>query len=170
MFLGATIIICLTVTVLLYLFVQLRTNSPLGKAELGIALADLARVDRTIELKGSLIGKSNDTTITELVFTVSGASGAEPIQLNPGALRIGYRDPHQRLTNLTWSKRWQSDHQLNRLDAHTLIQISLPLAGILHAPLGPNTPFIIDITPAQGQTLSIHGTTPAQFEPILELN
>ncbi len=136
-----------------------------------VTLAGFSPMHRTIELQGSLIARSANNQITNVVFTMANASGAKPLKLTDDTLTIRYRDPFQRVTHLAWSKRFQGDHNHDELlDQGELVQFTVRLSGALAAKLGPNTPFVIDVIPVQGTLVSISRSTPGDFEPIMDFN
>lgn len=136
-----------------------------------ITLIDSSPLDRSIQLQGSLIAQGDSHEITELSFTIASVTGAKPLNLTDNSLKISYRDQNQRVNNLTWTQRFQGSHNDNDLlDPGELLQLTIPLTGVLKAHLGPNTAFVIDVTPPQGAILSLKRTTPAQLDTTLDLN
>jgi archaellin len=136
-----------------------------------ITLTAYSRTNRTIELRGSLIARSRNNVITDVIFTIASTNRAEPLKLTNDALSITYRDQFQKINHLAWSKRFQgNDNHDNMLDPGELVQITVPLSSVLTQKIGPKTPFVIDVIPAGGTLLSISRTAPVTFEPMMDLN
>lgn len=136
-----------------------------------VKLTDPAAVDRMLQLKGSLIARSHDNAVTDLVFTVTNTEGSQPINLAASPFTISYHDQHQRFTNLPWTWRFQGQNNGDKLlQSGELLQLSIPLSAIPQVTLGSNTAFVVEITPPQGAILSIQRTTPANLAPIIDLD
>lgn len=152
--------------------VQLTQTSPFGAAgPKFVTLAGLSATRHPLELQGSLLARSTDHEITELIFTLVNNGSAKPIKLTDDTLTLSYRDPFQQVAHLTWSKRFQGNHNPDDLlDQGELVQLTVHLSGALSTKLGPNTSFVIDVTPAQGARFSINRTTPGDFTPIMDFN
>ena len=152
--------------------VQLTLANPFGAAgPKFVTLAGLSAMRPPLELQGSLMARSTDHEITELIFTLVNNGSAKPIKLTDDALTLSYRDPFQQVTHLAWSKRFQGNHnQDDLLDQGELVQFTIHLSNALSTQLGPNTAFVIDVTPIQGVRLSISRTTPGDFASIMDFN
>jgi len=146
------------------------TTTPLNVASPHqVILTDLSTANRTLAMQGNLLAYSDQQAVSALTFSLTQAPGAKPLHLDK-SLQIDYRDAQQRAAGLAWSKRFQGSHdQDDWLEAGELVQLTVPLTGILKTNLGINTPFIIDITPPKGAILSIHRTTPAVLDKVIEL-
>ena len=136
-----------------------------------LPLVTFTHTDQMIEAKGSLIAHSDGHAITEVIFTLAGAQKMRPFQLNADTLTVSYQDHAQQVAHLAWTMRFQGDHnQDDRLDPGELVQLTVPLAGVLTQKVGPNTPFVIQVTPAYGAVLSLQAATPAELAPVMELD
>ena len=132
-------------------------------------LTDFSAIDRNLELQGSPIAHSDQRAVTDISFTIANTVGTEPINLADNSLQLSYRDGEQRISHLVWSHRFQGIHDNDALlEAGERVHLTVALSSILKTKLGANTPFVIDITPAQGAILSIHRITPAKLNPTIE--
>ena len=159
-----------------FAFTILSVGSFSTAASKAAVFADLAQVQSAMELKGSVLAVATNPgitgTIDALVFTVANAVGGQPINLDPtsGDVVIDYRDEGQRIAIAGWTLRWKvrfdQDDQLNQ---HELAEITVPLKPTLPAPLGVNTPFVLEIKPLMGTILTIGRTTPAHIDQVYDL-
>jgi len=150
---------------------SLTTITPYAaKSASHVVLTDLSEIDHSIQLQGSLIAQGNSREITELNFTIASAADAKPINLADHSLKISYRDQNQRIKHLTWTAHFQTNYHNQLLGPGEQVQLTIHLSGVLKTHLGPNTPFVIDVTPPQGAILHISRTTPAQLDSTLDLS
>jgi len=132
---------------------------------------ELPSAESTLQLRGGLIARADNHAITEVTFTLGNRTGAEPINLTNDFLTIAYRDPHQHIAHLAWSKQFLGQHNNdNWLEADELVQITIPLAAILSTNLGPNTPFVINVKPPHGEVLKLQRTTPKTLHQLMDLS
>jgi hypothetical protein len=172
----------LTIITTLALFVALAnafpsstllTNYPAGVNVTETNLARLPDMNELVELRGSVIARSNNSAITEIIFTISNTSGQESVSMTESLhnqIRIDYRDQNQSVLNLPWSHRFQGDHDDDDLlEAGELVQFTVSLLDNLASTLGPATPFVLEVSSLERTLIKIHRTTPAQLDPILDL-
>jgi hypothetical protein len=134
-------------------------------------LIDLAKVQKTIALKGSLAAYGSNDAVQELVFTIRNIAENKPLSLANSDFVINYRDPYQRISNVKWSPQFQSKHSNDQwLQSGESLEIRIPVAGLLKHPLGANTPFVVDMVAPQGIILRLERTTPSQLGSVLNLS
>ena len=127
--------------------------------------------NRMVQLKGSLIARSQDNTVTDLVLTVANTPGSEPIDLRADSFVVNYHDQHQQATNLPWASRFQGQDDGDKiLEEGELLQLTIHLSSTPHLTLGTKTPFVIELHPPHGATLTIERTTPVQLDAINDLD
>lgn len=131
-------------------------------------LLDLADVQKTIALNGNLAAYGNQTAIQELVFTIRNVAENKPLSLAQRDFVINYRDPYQRVSQVNWFPQFHSQPKTDQqLESGELVEIRIPIASLLQHPLGANTPFVVDVVPAQGVILTLERTTPSKLGPAL---
>jgi hypothetical protein len=136
-----------------------------------VDLTDQSPLSRMVQLKGSLIARSHDNTVTDLVLTVANTAGSEPIDLAANSFVVSYHDQHQRVTNLPWTWRFQGKDDGDKiLESEELLQLTIRLSATPQVKLDANTPFVIELSPPQGAALTIQRTTPRQLDPIVDLD
>ena len=153
--------------------------------------AGLGEVRGSMELRGSVIAKTNDPAavdahVDEVVFTVANVAGGEPINLitptitiatgkaaddSDNRLVIDYRDKYTRTANIGWTLSWpvRSDTD-NLLEDGELAKITIPLtaSGTTHPTA--NDTFILEVKPEQGGVLVIERTLPAWINKVMDLH
>lgn len=157
-------------------FSTLLTNYPAGVDVAETNLARLSDMNELVELRGSVIARSNNSAITEIIFTISNTSNSssqESVSMTESPhnqIRIDYRDQNQSILNLPWSHRFQGDHNDDDLlEDGELVQFTVSLLDNLATTLGPATPFVLEVSSLERTLIKIHRTTPAQLDPILDL-
>lgn len=151
----------------------------------------LEEVQSTIELKGGVIAKDNDTDnyVNELTFTLVNAMGGEAIDFtvptdgntdgladatSTNVVVISYIDTSVREEDLYWTITKLGDYDADSLlEEDEKFQISIPrLESVtsLANHIGSAHTFTIEIKTSQGATLTIERTTPAYIDAVQNLN
>lgn len=137
-------------------------------------LAGLSEVQSSMEIKGSVIAKSNtdQDAVHDIIFTVANAIGGEPVNLDSDnqVVVIDYRDSRQVHPITDWDVQFLGSHDGDSLlEAAELAQITVPLSLTLSTPLTTTTAFALEIKPPSGAVLNIQRTTPAFLELVMDL-
>lgn len=139
-------------------------------------LAGLSEVQSSMEIKGSVIAKSNtdQDEVHELVFTVANAIGGEPVNLDDSdgnqVIVVDYRDSRQIHPITAWEVAFLGSNDGDSLlDAGELAQFTIPLSITLSPALTATTAFALEIKPPAGAVLNIQRTTPAHLELVMDL-
>jgi flagellin FlaB len=179
---AAIILIAFIVVASVFAFTILSSGSKSTEKGQQAINAGLQGVQSSMEVKGMIIAKSTDnTTVSDVVFTLSLVAGGEPIDLNTTnpKIVIGYRDSAQVVNGLAWSIEnttggWLVNNEGptaadadNLLEDGELVEITVPLTGIT---LKANTEFTIEIKPPTGAVINLTRTTPPSIEAVMELN
>lgn len=168
----AIILIAFVVVASVFAFAILSAGSAsTDKGQKAIA-AGLEGVQSSMSLKGSVIANAAGTTVDNVVFTVSLASGGEPIDLTSpnGPVLITYRDGSQFVNNASWTVNFPVEVNKNSmLEAGEVAEITVDLSG-LTTKLDKNTEFTIEIKPPKGAVITITRSTPAAIAKVMELH
>jgi archaellin len=136
-----------------------------------VQVTDLSNANRMVQLKGSLIARSHQERVTEFILTLSSTAGSEPINLDAKPFVITYQDQHHRVRDLPWSAQFQGEHNGDTLfEENELVQLTIGLSDAPSVNLGPNTPFVLELSAPQGLLLTIQRRTPLQLAPIVDLD
>ena len=168
----AIILIALVVVAAVFVFTALSAGMFSPEKGKEAIYSGISEVAGSLEVKGSIIAtRATSDTIDSVVFTVSNVAGGEPVNMDaddPGVI-IQYRDKNNRETITGWTVDWlgtEDDDEL--LEEGELVEITVPIAGTVA--LGPSTSFAIEIKPLQGSALLLERTTPAYFDPVMDLH
>lgn len=138
--------------------------------------ADLAQVQSSMEVKGSVLALADQTgvttTIDAIVFTVANAVGGEPINLSSQerVVLVDYRDEQQNVPIPDWTVHWKTRSDSDELlERGELAEITVPLSTTLSVPLGINRSFLLEIKSSAGSILTIRRKTPAHIELVYDL-
>ncbi|MDD5312671.1 MAG: hypothetical protein PHO26_06530 [Dehalococcoidia bacterium] len=140
----------------------------------------LAEAKSNLQLAGSVIGKSTDTTnLDTILFNVKNAAGGDPINLTPcdgtptatNKCVINFTTTGTYLSNIQWA----SDASDNLLEAGEQCQITIDLTDLgdgkaLSDNLTANTAFNIQIKPATGAVITIQRTLPGALDKVMDLH
>lgn len=151
----------------------------------------ISQVQSTMEIKGSVIGKSDtgNTAMKELVFMVANVAGGEAIDMTAPTISSGtiasssshkvvisYLDSGQHVNDMPWSKTWIGTNDGDDLlEEGEMAEITIPLTATgsysnpLTTALGVNTEFRLEVQPGLGATLLLERTTPAYLGSVFSL-
>ena len=137
--------------------------------------AGLSEARGTLEMRGSVIAKSNSTgdVVDEILFQVANAAGGEAVDVNPGETIIVYTDASQTTTLVSGDFTTTG---IGGADADTLVEpgemYEFVLTG-LEAKLGTDlktrTKFTFEVKPSKGAVLHIERTTPIVIDTVMDL-
>jgi len=139
--------------------------------------AGLSQVRSTVELKGSVVAKSNagETAVDKIVFTIGNVAGGAPVDLTApprNVVVIDYVDEDQRHTDLqAWRVAWPGyDDGDDLLEEGEMAEITVSgLEATLAPELGASTEFALEVKPQKGATLVIERRTPDWIDPVMIL-
>ncbi|NLD43872.1 MAG: flagellin, partial [Chloroflexi bacterium] len=98
-------------------------------------------------------------------------TGGDPVDLTPhpnNILVIDYRDSVTRVSDITWTVAFVGDNdEDNLLEARELAEITVDVSTF---DLKANSTFVVELKPPTGGTMPLERTTPAQIDPIMDLN
>ena len=137
--------------------------------------AGLEEASGTLEVRGSIIAKTNSTgdVIDEVVLQVANAAGGVSVNLTPGETLITYTDPNQ-MVNLASGDFTSTG--LGNADSDKLVEFGemyeIKITGLeakLTTDLKADSPFSIEIKPPAGAVLHFERRTPVALETYNDL-
>ena len=182
----AIILIAFVVVAAVFAFTILSAGSASTEQSEESIYAGLSNVQSSMSTKGAVtaLGTCSGTPATctavkSVVFTVSLASGGNPVNIadttSDNVIVIDYRDSTQAASNLDWKATPIVGDSDGLLEANEQYQIEVTLGKSGGADitgwtaLATNTEFTLEVKPPTGAVLSINGTTPYVLEPVMEL-
>ena len=135
----------------------------------------------TVELKGDVLGRMENSVLTEIYFTVGTPPGGDSIDFTPPAdnttslVVIQYSDAYQIVSTVNWTMmKLNTTDPDNMLDENELFQITVDLSGVSEGipdeqKPGPYHIFRLEVKPPIGAILVIERTIPARVDQIVNL-
>ena len=170
----AIVLIAFVVVASVFAFAVLSTGLLSSEKSKETIIGGLEETSATIVLRGSVIGLSTSTgyKLTDVKFQVTNASqSGEPVNLSTSGTNsavLTYLDKNQSVNMSTWTATWLTGSG-NLLNPGEAVEIRVSLSGLTTA-LKVNTEFTIQLKPNVGATLLVTRTTPAELNPVNDLN
>jgi archaeal flagellin FlaB len=144
----------------------------------------LQEVGNTMELKGSVLLKMDESGIgTDLLFTIACPGSSNPIDFTgklpdgKNTVVISYTDAYQNIPDMDWTlNKLTTINSDNLLDPSEMFQIDVDLSAVNDGAdsdnerLGGYHKFIIEVVPPSGAVLTIERTVPARTDAVVSLN
>jgi len=142
--------------------------------------AGLEEAKSTIELKGNIYGKMENSVLTEVYFTVGTTTGGDAIDFtdtsnSTNLVIISYVDAYQIIPTVNWTMtKLNTTDTDNMLDETELFQITVDLSAVSanatsEQKPGPYHTFQLEVKPPVGAVLVIERTLPARVDRIVNL-
>jgi len=132
----------------------------------------LEGVQSSMAIRGTVIGQGSSGNLDTVVFTVAMVAGGDPVDFTAApdnTVIIGYFDAGQFVNEVPWTVAWVGGNDGDALlEEGEVAELTVDLAG-LGTPLAANTEFTIEVKPENGAVFSIHRTTPATIEDVMNL-
>jgi flagellin FlaB len=143
----------------------------------------LEEAKSTIEVKGDIYGRMEDSILQEIYFTVATTTGGDTIDFTPptsgnytNLVVISYTDAYQIFPSVNWTlTKLNSNGEDNLLDRNELFMITVDLRCVSEnitdpawAP-GPYHTFTVELKPPVGAVLVLERTIPARVDEIVDL-
>ncbi len=137
----------------------------------------------TIEIKGNVYGRMENSVLTEVYFTVATTTGGDMIDFTPpgsgnssNKVIISYSDQYQMFPSVNWTMtKLNTADPDNMLDTNELFLITVDLSTVSanatpEEKPGPYHTFDLEVKPPVGAVLTIERTIPARVDQIINLN
>jgi archaeal flagellin FlaB len=143
--------------------------------------AGLEEAASTIEIKGNVYGKMEDSILREVYFTVATTTGGDSIDFtdtseNTNLVVVSYSDEYQIFPTVDWTvTKLNSDADDYLLDRNELFMVTVDLGVVSENATeeqkpGPYHTFQLEIKPPVGAVLIIERTIPARVNQVVNLN
>jgi flagellin FlaB len=144
--------------------------------------AGLEEAKSTIEVKGNIYGKMENSILQEVYFTVATTTGGDIIDFTPPSsgnysnlVVISYSDAYQIFPTVNWTlTKLNTNGPDNLLDKNELFMITVDLRCVSQNATpeelpGPYHSFELEIKPPVGAVLILERTIPARVDQIVNL-
>jgi flagellin FlaB len=147
--------------------------------------AGLEEAKSTIEVKGNIYGKMEDSVLQEVYFTVATTTGGDIIDFTPPSenisanitnlVVISYTDAYQIFPTVNWTlTKLNTNGEDNLLDKNELFMITVDLTCVSENATdeqipGPYHNFSLEVKPPVGAVLVLERTIPARVDQIVNL-
>ena len=143
--------------------------------------AGLDEAKSTIEVKGNIYGRMENSVLTYVYFTIATTTGGDMIDFtdtssaNSNLVVISYSDMYQILPTVNWTMtKLNTDTADNLLDKNELFMITVDLTPVSANVVdewkpGPYHKFQLEVKPPVGAVLVLERTIPARADQIVNL-
>jgi flagellin FlaB len=144
--------------------------------------AGLDEAKSTIEIKGNVYGRMEDSVLQEVYFTVATTTGGDMIDFTDTSSEnasnlvvISYTDEYQLFPSVNWTMRkLNTDSADNMLDKNEMFMITVDLSCVSENATpeqkpGPYHSFQLEVKPPIGAVLILERTIPARVNQIVNL-
>lgn len=129
----------------------------------------------TLELKGNVVAKMENSIVTELYFHVGIPAAGTPVDFTPttnstNTVVISYFDADNMIPSVNWTiEKLSTINTDNLLDPNELFQITVILPTSGNISIGPYDSFALEIKPPDGPVLPIERTVPGRVSQFVNL-
>ncbi len=143
----------------------------------------LDEAQSTIEIKGNVYGRMENSVLTEVYFTIAAATHGDMIDFTDTSsgnasnkVIISYSDKYQVIPTINWTMdKLNTESTDNLLDKNELFMITVDLSTVSDNVSeawkpGPYHKFQLEVKPPVGAVLVLERTIPARVDQIVNLN
>jgi len=129
----------------------------------------------TIEIKGDIIGKMEESILTEIIFGVAIPSAGSPVDFAPStenvsSVIISYQDQDHFLPSVNWTlERLSTINDDYLLDPNEIFAVTVTIPSD-NVTIGPYDSFALEIKPPNGPVLPIQRTVPGRVSQYVNLH
>ena len=138
--------------------------------------AGLQSTMATVEIRGNVIVKMENSVVTEIYFCVGIPSAGSPVDSNPSSenispLVISYSDADNLLPSVNWTiEKLSMINPDNILDPNELFQVTVIVPTSGNVSIGPYDSFSLEVKPADGPVLTVERTIPGRVSQYVNLH
>ena len=187
---AAVILIAFVVVSSVFAFVVLSAGTYSTESTRKAVYSGVSEVESTLELRGSVLGTSDDNlSVSSVVFTVSNVAAGDPVDITAPTVSGGtiasssghkvvitYMDSNQVVKDSAWTAAWVGGRDEDEfLEEGEMVEITVPLTATarisnpLTTPLGIGTNFRIEVKASRGAALVVEKSTPAHLDRVMTL-
>lgn len=138
--------------------------------------AGLQSTMATVEIRGNVIVKMENSVVTEIYFCVGIPSAGSPVDFNPSSenispLVISYSDADNLLPSVNWTiEKLSTINTDNILDPNELFRVIIDIPASGNVSIGPYDRFALEVKPADGPVLPVERTIPGRVSQYVNLH
>jgi len=131
---------------------------------------------RTVELKGNIIAKMENSEVTNIYFCAGIPAAGSAVDFTPtsdnnSTLVISYSDAYNLLPTVNWTiQKLATINSDNLLDPNELFQINVTIPTSGNVSIGAYDSFALEVKPADGPVLPIERTIPGRVSQYVNLH
>lgn len=129
-----------------------------------------------VELKGDIIAKMDNGTVSEIYLFVGIPAAGTPVDFSPSSanispLVISYYDANNMIPSMNWTiTKLATINDDNLLDPNELFQVTITVPTSGNVSIGPYHKFTLEVKPADGPVLTVERTIPARITQYVDLH
>ncbi len=129
-----------------------------------------------VELKGDIIAKMDNGTVSEIYLSVGIPSAGTPVDFSPSSanispLIISYNDANNMIPSMNWTlTKLSTINSDNLLDPNELFMVTVIVSTSGNVSIGPYHRFSLEVKPPDGPVLTIQRTIPARISQYVNLH
>jgi flagellin FlaB len=129
----------------------------------------------TIEIKGDIVAKMEDSRLTQIIFGVAIPSAGSPVDFTPSsdnrsAVVISYHDQNNFIPSVNWTmEKLSTINDDFLLDPNEVFQVTVNMPGG-NVSIGAYDSFSLEIKPPNGAVLPIERTLPGRVSQYVDLH
>jgi archaellin len=137
--------------------------------------AGLQSTMSTLEVRGNIVAKMENSVVTEIYFCVGIPAAGSPVDFNPSSenispLVISYSDADNLLPSVNWTiEKLSTINDDNLLDPNELFQVTVVLPTSGNVSIGAYDRFSLEVKPADGPVLPVERTIPGRVSQYVNL-
>jgi flagellin FlaB len=172
----AIILIAFVIVASVFAFVVLSAGLFSSQKTKEAVAAGIQSTMATVELKGNIIAKMEDSVVKELYFCVGLPASGTPVDFSPSSANvtpvvISFMDSDNMIPSVNWTlEKLSTINDDNLLDPDELFQITVVLPTSGNVSVGPYHTFTLEIKPSAGPVLEISRTIPGRISDYVNLH
>ncbi len=172
----AIILIAFVIVASVFAYVVLSAGLFSSQKVKEVVAAGMDSTMAAVELKGDIIAKMDDGTVSEINLFVGIPSAGTPVDFSPSSanispLVISYTDSNNLLPSMNWTlTKLSVINDDNLLDPNELFQVTVLMPASGNVSIGPYHRFTLELKPADGPVLTIERTIPARISQYVNLH
>ncbi len=138
--------------------------------------AGLESTMSTIEVKGNVVAKMENSVVTQIYFFVGLPAAGYPVDFTPSSnstnsVVISYSDADNLIPSLNWTiEKISTINDDDILDQNELFMVMVDLSTSSNVTIGPYHKFALEVKPSDGPVLDIDRTVPARVSQYVNLH
>ena len=138
--------------------------------------AGLQSTMATVEVRGNIVAKMENSEVTEIYFCVGIPHAGSPVDFSPSSenispLVISYSDADNLIPSVNWTiEKLSTINSDNLLDPNELFQVTVFIPNSGNVSIGAYDSFSLEVKPADGPVLNVERTIPGRVSQYVNLH